>query len=230
LVEDIRRFLDSSGIDKAILVGHSFAGLEMPHFAIRYPGRAEALIYLDALFPRLEREPDLSGDPVWSLIPTGGPTARDLVSRNAYLAFCRRARPAWDHIWSPAIEAELMNRVTIREDGRLMDHHDNELINSIYVGNWPNRDPDYGRVEAPMLAIVPDGGFHQAVPHVASEALRRGADRFWRARLLPWLRARTEAFRQAAPDARVVELESPYHHIFIAEEDATVAAIEDFMG
>jgi hypothetical protein len=47
---------------------------------------------------------------------------------------------------------------------------------------------------------------------------------------LPWLRARTEAFRQAAPDARVVELESPYHHIFIAEEDATVAAIEDFMG
>jgi pimeloyl-ACP methyl ester carboxylesterase len=48
-VEDIRCFLDALGIGRAILVGHSFGGLEMPRFAIRYPRRVEALVYLDAL-------------------------------------------------------------------------------------------------------------------------------------------------------------------------------------
>ena len=81
-----------------------------------------------------------------------------------------------------------------------------------------------------MLAIVPDGDTHQAVPRGASDELRRDADRFWRERLLPWLRARTETFRRAAPGARVVELDSPYHHIFIAEEDATVSAIKEYLG
>lgn len=230
LVDDIRRFLEAKGIARTILVGHSFAGLEMPRFAIRYPGRVEAMVFLDALFPRLDPEPDLSGDPVLALIPTGGPTADDLVSREAYLAFGRRARPAWDRIWSTAIEAELMNRVTVREDGRVEDHYDNALMNRIFAENWPNRDSDYGRVAAPMLAIVPDGNYHQGVPHDASDELQHDADRFWRDKVLPWLRARTEVFRSAAPEARVVELDSPFHHIFIAEEDATVATIEDFLG
>ena len=51
LVEDIRRFLDVMEIETAVLAGHSFAGLEMPRFAVRYPGRVTGLIFLDALFP-----------------------------------------------------------------------------------------------------------------------------------------------------------------------------------
>ena len=103
-------------------------------------------------------------------------------------------------------------------------------MNRIYIENWPNREPDYGRVVAPMLAIVPDGDFHQAVPREAGDELRQDANRFWRERILPWLRQRTETFRRAAPGARVVELDSPFHHIFIAEEDATLAAIKGFFG
>ena len=47
--------------------------------------------------------------------------------------------------------------------------------------------------------------------------------------LLPWIRRRTEVFRQAAPTARIVELDSPYHHIFLAEEDQTLQAINGFI-
>ena len=49
MVDDIRRFLDTMGFPRAILVGHSWAGIEMPRFATRYPERVEAVIYLDAL-------------------------------------------------------------------------------------------------------------------------------------------------------------------------------------
>jgi pimeloyl-ACP methyl ester carboxylesterase len=224
LVQDIRCFLDALAIERTILVGHSFAGLEMPLFAIQYPQRVEAIVYLDALFPRLDPEPDLSGDPIWSVIPTGGPTADDLVSREAYLAYYRRARPAWARIWCEAIEADLMDKVTIADDGR----HDDELMNGIYREVWPTRNPEYGRVEAPMLAIVPDGDYHQGVPLDATEEFRLAADRYWDEVLRPWIRQRTAAVLQAALTARVVELDSPYHHIYIAEEDRTLQAVHDF--
>ena len=228
-VQDIRRFLDVLGIERSILVGHSFAGLEMPRFAIRYPQRVEAIVYLDALFPRLDPEPDLSGDPIWSVIPTAGPTAEDLASREAYLDYYKRARPAWARIWCEAIEADLMEKVTVGDDGRLEFHHDDELMNRIYREVWPSRNPEYNMVEAPMLALVPDGHYHQGVPLDATEKIRLAADRYWEKVLLPWIRQRTAAFRQAAPTARVVELDSPYHHIYIAEEDRTLQAVNDFL-
>jgi pimeloyl-ACP methyl ester carboxylesterase len=227
-VQDIHRFLDRLGMERAILVGHSFAGLEMPRFAIKYPGRVEAIVYLDALFPRLDPEPDLSGDPIWSVVSTGGPTAEDLASRETYLAYYKRARPAWARIWCEAMEADLMDKIRIKDDGSLEFDHDDELMNQIYREVWPARNPDYARVEAPMLAIVPDGKTHQAVPLDASEEFKLAADHYWQEVLLPWIRQRTAAFRHTAPTARVVELDSPYHHIFLAEEDQTLQAINDF--
>jgi pimeloyl-ACP methyl ester carboxylesterase len=229
LVEDIRRFLDALGFEQAILAGHSFAGLEMPRFSVRYPHRVEAIVYLDALFPRLDPEPDLSGDPTWTLLPTG-PSARDLASRETYMAYYKRARPAWARIWCDAIEANLLDRISIREDGSIENHHDDALMNQIARAVWPSRDPEYGQIGAPMMALVPDGRYHQGVPLDATEELRQAADRYWQERILPWLRQRTEAFRQAAPRARVVALDSPYHHIYLAEEDEALRAILDFLA
>jgi pimeloyl-ACP methyl ester carboxylesterase len=228
-VEDIRRFLDRLAIERSILIGHSFGGLEMPRFARRYPERVEAIVYLDALFPVLDPEPDLSGDPIWSIVPTGGPSADDLVSRDTYLSYFRRARPAWARIWCEVIEADLMDKVTIQHDDHLAYHHDDALMNSIYAETWATRNPEYGNVRAPMLAIVPDGNFHPGIPQDAPDELRQAADRYWRTKLLPWIRQRTETFRRAAPAARVLEFDSPYHHVFLAQEDETAQAILDFL-
>jgi pimeloyl-ACP methyl ester carboxylesterase len=230
LVEDIRRLLDSREIERSILVGHSFAGLEMPLFAARYPERVEALVFLDALFPRLDSEPDLAGDPVWEVTDTEGPAAEDLASRGAYMAYYKRARPAWAEIWCKAIKADLMDKVTVEADGSLQFHHDDELMNRIYRTVWPTRHPEYDKVAAPMLAIVPSGDYHPSVPMDATDELRRAADEYWRGILLPWIQQRTEAFRQVVPTARIVELDSPHHHIFIAKERETVEAMEGFLA
>ena len=229
-VEDIRRFLDTLGIERSILVGHSFGGLEIPRFTNHYSERVEAIVYLDALFPRLDPEPDLSGDPIQSAIPSGGPTAEDLMSREAYFAYYKRARPAWARIWCEAIEADLMSKVVVKDEGDLEFLHDDALMNRIYRAVWPSRNPEYDRTKAPILAIVPGGDFHQSVPLDATDRVRRAADQYWRERILPWIRQRTAVFLQAAPTAHVVELDSPYHHIFIAEEDKTLGAINDFLA
>ena len=52
LVEDILQFLDHLNVDKAILAGHSLAGVELTHFAATHPDRVEKLIYLGALDDR----------------------------------------------------------------------------------------------------------------------------------------------------------------------------------
>ncbi len=92
LVKDIHYFLDALGLDRTILVGHSFAGLEIPFFTIQYLHCVEEIVYLDALFPKLDPEPDLSDNPVWSLHPKR-PTDDNLASRKAFLVYYKRARP-----------------------------------------------------------------------------------------------------------------------------------------
>jgi pimeloyl-ACP methyl ester carboxylesterase len=229
LVEDIRHTLDALGIHRAILAGHSLAGIEMPRFAVRYPQRVEAIVYLDALFPRLEAEPDFSDDPVWGG-PRSSPTAEDLASREAYFAYHKRTRPELARIWCAAVEADLLDKATIQDDGRLESHHDDALMNRIAAAVWPARQPEYGQVTAPMLAIVPDGNYHPGVPLDATDELRRAANHYWQERILPWIRLRTELVRQAAPSAHIAELDTPNHHIYIAREDETVEAMNTFLG
>lgn len=44
LIDDIVAFMDALDIEKSVLVGHSFGGCILQHFAIRYPERLRALI------------------------------------------------------------------------------------------------------------------------------------------------------------------------------------------
>ena len=48
LARDIAGFLDAMHIDRAHLAGHSVAGAEMTHFAVKFPTRVKKLVYLDA--------------------------------------------------------------------------------------------------------------------------------------------------------------------------------------
>src|SRR6266487_2808303 len=52
LTDDIRQFLDTLGIEKVILAGHSMASVELSHFSALYPERVLKLIFLDAAYDR----------------------------------------------------------------------------------------------------------------------------------------------------------------------------------
>jgi pimeloyl-ACP methyl ester carboxylesterase len=48
LAADVRAVMDSLGIQRAFLAGHSIGGYEITHFAASYPERTLGIIYLDA--------------------------------------------------------------------------------------------------------------------------------------------------------------------------------------
>src|SRR4051812_16743986 len=50
LVQDIRTVMDTLRLANVDLVGHSFAGQEMTHFARNYPSRVRKLVYLDGAY------------------------------------------------------------------------------------------------------------------------------------------------------------------------------------
>jgi non-heme chloroperoxidase len=50
LTQDIKAVIDSLRLGQVDLVGHSFAGQELTHFAHMYPSRVRCLVYLDGAF------------------------------------------------------------------------------------------------------------------------------------------------------------------------------------
>ena len=56
LTGDIRQFMDALGFDRAILAGHSLAGIELSHFAACQPERVHKLVFLDAAYDRSSPE------------------------------------------------------------------------------------------------------------------------------------------------------------------------------
>ena len=80
-----------------------------------------------------------------------------------------------------------------------------------------------------MMAIVLAGNSHPLMPPDASDQLRQAANGYWVNKFLPWIQRRTQMFRDAVPGARVVELDTSNHTIFVAKEAETVQAIFEFL-
>ncbi len=56
--EDVVRTLDSLGVERGVLVGHSMGAFVALHTALSYPERVAALVLLDGGWPRPEEEVD----------------------------------------------------------------------------------------------------------------------------------------------------------------------------
>jgi pimeloyl-ACP methyl ester carboxylesterase len=228
MVDDIRRLLDTMEFSRAIFVGHSWAGIEILRFAARYPDLVEAVIYLDALHQLLEPQPDSAADPVWTVLEMR-PKPEDLVSPEAYLAYYKRSRPDLASIWCEAIEADRLEDMTIEGGRPVYDLHGYNVSNKMLAGLGPHREPAYGDVKAPTLAFVRAGATNPLVLPDASEELERAANIYYVQNSLPRIRRQTELFREAAPNATVIELDTSNHTIFIAKEDEIVEAIFEFL-
>ncbi|MEX2245725.1 MAG: alpha/beta hydrolase [Dehalococcoidia bacterium] len=225
LVEDIRRFFDFLGIERAALAGHSWAGQEIPLFATKYPERVDAVIYFDAVYVLLEPQLDPAADPALAALETE-PRREDLVSREAYLGFIKRSRPDLASIWCDAVEADRIENI------RAFVRHGpaTSIVAQMEAGLGPHRDPAYADVKAPALALVPGGTTHPFVPPDAPEELRRAANAYYAANFVPRIQRRTERFRRAVPTARIIELDTSNHTLFVAKEHETVEAIFEFLG
>lgn len=228
LVDDILRFLDELQIERAGFVGHSFAGIEIPRLAIRYPDRVAAIVYMDALHVLLEPTPDSTNDTALNALERT-PNPNDLISSDVYMEYVKRSRPDLASIWCHAIEANRLEDLIMDGDRVVIDGHAAKISAQVFGSLGTHRDPAYGEVAAPALAIVLGGTTNPYLVPGASAELVRSANTYYVEEFRPWLERRLDLFREAAPGARIVELDTSNHMLFVAKEDETVEAISAFL-
>jgi pimeloyl-ACP methyl ester carboxylesterase len=119
LTEDICQFMDTLNIEKAILAGHSLAGVELTHFAATYPTRVEKLIYLEALddrrgFPEIMEQNPLRYIEIKRVESTPH-------TFEEYLADTKRDSPNIAEIWSDLWDVEMSHEVKVNEAGIFVD-------------------------------------------------------------------------------------------------------------
>lgn len=106
---DAVALLDALGLDRVIVVGHSFGGFLGIYLAATRPERVKKLVVIDAAMTLNPRVGEM-------LKPSLDRLTRTYPSADAYLAEVRAA-PYMDNAWDPAIEQYFRAEIRANDDG-----------------------------------------------------------------------------------------------------------------
>ena len=212
---DLAAVLDHLKLDRVILVGHSIAGDELTKFAVLYPPRVRALVYLDAAYDRTKVE-DLPPPPY----PEPSTDTYESVEKfTAYLA----------RVWNwRAPEAETYNTRTVAADGSIGAMKTSpevtaEIIKRIEV-------PDYRGLKAPALALYAKPEIQTVYPYsdgFDSDARAR-AQRII-ASAEKYQQTAIAAFSAEADNRKVLVLEGN-HYLFLTNEAEVARSMRAFLA
>lgn len=219
LVEDIRGFLDSQGLQRVHLVGSATAGEEMTRFASIYPQRVGSLVYLDAAYDRsIDVESGTPDRPA-------RPTAPDRASVEAYVAYLVRTRGVADA--PPGIlERNWQASVGTQPDGTVGMRW-GEAQYRQYMQSLTARAPDYSHIKAPALAIYAVGIPHDRLARASPET-RAAIEKHRNEIVLPWRERSIMQFRDGVQNGEVIELDA-LHHPFLNHPSETAGAVRKFI-
>jgi pimeloyl-ACP methyl ester carboxylesterase len=241
LAEDVVRVIDTVGVTRPVVVGHSFAGEEMHVLGARYSAKVRGLVYVDAAFDQGFAADIEAFNAVARTVPSAPiPRADDLASFAALRAFLEKYGGAGP-------EAHLRSRWIANPDGTVARMWAPELpirqaMTAEIQAAYKPYNPE--RIRVPAVAIY-------AVPKSADDLIRIGSsNRLPFPELLartaddPALRQRIEElfaltrervrrhekwFQAFAEGGRVVELSGP-HHLIVSNPGEVLQQIDGFMS
>jgi pimeloyl-ACP methyl ester carboxylesterase len=212
--------LDAFHIEKAVLVGHSYAGLEIARFAEKYARRCAALVYLDAAYdytdPALEKIFETNRPP--SAPPMGSADSASVDEVRDWYTRTQRFRPP--------VAALRASRLWSK-DGRLIGQR-NGPIDS---WNIPVPTPQWGRVSCRSLGIyATPKPYETSLPWWSSlDSTQKARAESYYVAFAPWTKKNRDAFGRF-PQNRVVEFPSTNHLFFMAKPDETARVIDAFLN
>jgi pimeloyl-ACP methyl ester carboxylesterase len=228
LAEDVMRVIDTMGVSRPIVIGHSFAGEEMHVLGARYSERIAGLVYLDAAFDRGDHSDEEAFNAVARTLPAAPrPTSSDLQSFTNLRSFLMKTQS----VAGP--EAHLRARFLTNPDGSVGSSWAPDLpIRQAISGEMAAAVKSYNpeRIRVPALAMY-------AVPKSATDLMRpwyTSDDLELRGRvekLFALTRARFEGhanwFKKFAAQGRVTEI-SGEHHLCLSNPSEVLQQIEAF--
>ncbi len=225
LADDLAGVINSFSDGPAVVVGWSYAGIELPRLAQRHPSKVKALVFTDALF-------DISNAAEQPAVPGYAPpdsvyrTVADAVDEFAtylptvdrsvlqqYLGSVLRETGDGTFVWQLPFTSPAMGR---------------------FVSLMQPPSPDtYGGIDAPVLALVVDQSDYYAkmmqrrgLPADSIEIGVRVMREFDRASK----QTAVNTFVAAVPHAQIVWLDEVSHNFPIEEPQVLIDQIRAFVG
>jgi len=225
LTEDIRQFMDALKIEKAILAGHSLAGVELTHFAATYPTRVEKLVYLDALDDRRGFLAINEQNPLRNIkIKKEESSPRTLEE---YIVNMKRDIPAFAEIWSELWDEEIAHGVKVNEEGVFIDRMP-ASVEKLMVKNLVD-----GYAPKKVEATIPILSFYaRRTPKLSpayTEEQKASFYEFHRNIDEPFGRSLISEFQSRFPHAITVVIPDGHHYCFVAQEELVYGEMRKFL-
>lgn len=230
LAEDVVRVIDSVGLNKPVVIGHSFAGEELHALGARHSAKIAGLVYIDAAFDRGDDSDNKAYDAVARTLPAAPrPGPGDLASFSALTSFLVKTQGF------AGPEGYLRARWIANADGTIgrmwaPDSPIRQAMSKEMQAAFRPYNPE--RIRVPALAIY-------ATPKSATDLMRP-----WYPADDPVLREHVEAlhrlqrervenhvkwFERFAERGRVARV-SGAHHLFLSTPREVLQQIEAFMS
>lgn len=229
LTVDIRQFLDTLGIKKVILVGHSMAGIELSHFSALYPERVHKLIFLDAAYDRSsESSKKLREKGPWKNIQPPG-LASDFYVEEDYFTAMKKAYPSLAVIWNEAMATQSLHEITKTPEGKIIDRMSAEISKAV-TNTLSSYAPEDAKIKVPTLAFfaMSKGAYNLSNDWMTDEQ-RAQIKKHFETVEIPWTKENIEIFQQNVPHARIIEITDGHHFCFIAQEELVYDEMRKFL-
>jgi pimeloyl-ACP methyl ester carboxylesterase len=229
LTEDLRQFLDTLGIEKVVLAGHSMASVELSHFSALYPERVLKLIFLDAAYDRssasyknmVEKSP-------FRQIQAPGLDV-DYYSEEEYFAAMKRGFPYFAPVWTEAMEEQCRHEIMKTPEGKIVEKMSDE-INKAIMDTLTSYVPEDSKIKAPTLAFFATSkGIYALSDDWMTEEQKAQIMNHFETREKSWTRENIEQFHKNVPHAKIIEIPQGHHHCFIKHEELVYEEMRKFL-
>ena len=225
LVDDLANFLSLFTEDAAIVVGQSFAGIEMSRLATRYPEKVAALVYLDAVYDW----------PGWAA--DDQPPFPELFDfESTYPSYAELDwwfETTYPEMWSEAARAHLRSQTFLDEEGQVVWQYpwDDPLGEEFLELNESWIPAEYDGIEVPVLSIQADfeGFFEANLTTKGESGATMETARVWSRDLDAVLKRRGREMLEATlPDAVQEEFAASHHWLHLQHPQRVVTRMVEF--
>lgn len=229
LTEDVWQFLDTLGIEKVILVGHSMANVELSHFAVLHPERVLKLIYLDAAYDRSSASyKEMVEKSPWRKIQPPGLDV-DYYTEEDYFAAMKKAYPSFKLIWTEAMEQQSFHEIIKTSEGKIVDKM-SDTINKAIMDTLTSYVLEDSVIKVPTLSFFAlSKGMNSISDEWMTDEQKDEIRSHVKTRENSWTQESIEQFRQNVPHAEIVEIPQGHHYCFIQQDELVYEEMRKFL-
>jgi len=224
LIDDIHDFMDVQKIEKAILVGHSLAGIELTYFTEKYPDKVLKLVYLDAVYEGKSRVEIFKNDPLSDIKPPE--IKEEFESVEEYAAYIKYIRPDLAKIWSQTWDICITYDLVKTPEGKFIEK-DTSSIAKQMIDGANEYNPQKANIKVPVLSIVAIS--NPIPPEFYTEEQKKLLFEFHHEKWIPFQKKEMNMFINDIPQAKVIEIPEGHHYCFIAQEEFVYDEMRKFI-